>query len=124
MKKIIFINIILISFLFPKAVLLSDIEKIASNFLNQKTFDHFIFSIHSIGVLLLFVGGCGILWMHFNANTWLPSEIRGAGGIIGYKVGTLILKLTGFDVTKLIIIALFLIALTLYAVLSWLLLID
>ena len=37
MKKIIFINIILISFLFPKPVLLSDIEKVASIFLNQKT---------------------------------------------------------------------------------------
>ena len=39
MKKIIFINIILISFLFPKPVLLSDIKKVASNFLNQKTFE-------------------------------------------------------------------------------------
>ena len=38
MKKIIFINIILISFLFPKPVLLSDIEKVASNFLNQRSF--------------------------------------------------------------------------------------
>ena len=37
MKKIIFINIILISFLFSKPVLLSDIEKVASIFLNQKT---------------------------------------------------------------------------------------
>ena len=71
--------------------------------LNQKTLDHFIFSIHLIGVLLLFVGGCGILWMHFNANTWLPSEIRGAGGIIGYTVGPVLLKLTGFDGSTLII---------------------
>ena len=39
MKKIIFISIILISLLFPKPVLLSDIEKVASNFLNQKTFE-------------------------------------------------------------------------------------
>ena len=92
--------------------------------LNQKTFDHFIFSIHLIGVLLLFVGGCGILWMHFNANTWLPSEIRGAGGIIGYTVGPVLLKLTGFDGSTLIMLALFMIGLTLYAGLSWLLVMD
>ncbi len=92
--------------------------------LNQKTFDHFIFSIHSIGVLLLFVGGCGILWMHFNANIWLPSEIRGAGGIIGYTVGPVLLKLTGFDGSTLIMLALFMIGLTLYTGLSWLLVMD
>ena len=92
--------------------------------LNQKTFDHFIFSIHLIGVLLLFVGGCGILWMHFNANTWLPSEIRGAGGIIGYTVGPVLLKLTGFDGSTLIMLALCMIGLTLYTGLSWLLVMD
>ena len=92
--------------------------------LNQKTFDHFIFSIHSAGVLLLFVGGCGILWMHFNANTWLPSEIRGAGGIIGYTVGPVLLKLTGFDGSTLIMLALCMIGLTLYTGLSWLLVMD
>ena len=92
--------------------------------LNQKTFDHFIFSIHSIGVLLLFVGGCGILWMHFNANTWLPSEIRGAGGIVGYTVGPVLLKLTGHDGSTLIMLALFMIGLTLYTGLSWLLVVD
>jgi len=92
--------------------------------LNQKTFDHFIFSIHLIGVLVLFVGGCGILWMHFNANTWLPSEIRGAGGIVGYTVGPLLLKLTGFDGSTLIMLALFMIGLTLYTGLSWLLVVD
>ena len=92
--------------------------------LNQKTFDHFIFSIHLIGVLLLFVGGCGILWMHFNANTWLPSEIRGAGGIIGYTVGPVLLKLTGLDGSTLIMLALFMIGLTLYTGLSWLLAVD
>ena len=92
--------------------------------LNQKTFDHFIFSIHLIGVLVLFVGGCGILWMHFNANTWLPSEIRGAGGIVGYTVGPVLLKLTGFDGSTLIMLALFMIGLTLYTGLSWLLVVD
>ena len=92
--------------------------------LNQKTFDHFIFSIHLIGVLLLFVGGCGILWMHFNANTWLPSEIRGEGGIIGYTVGPVLLKLTGLDGSTLIMLALFMIGLTLYTGLSWLLAVD
>ena len=92
--------------------------------LNQKTFDHFIFSIHSAGVLLLFVGGCGILWMHFNVNTWLPSEIRGAGGIIGYTVGPVLLKLTGFDGSTLIMLALCMIGLTLYTGLSWLLVMD
>ena len=91
---------------------------------NQKTFDHFIFSIHLIGVLVLFVGGCGILWMHFNANTWLPSEIRGAGGIVGYTVGPVLLKLTGFDGSTLIMLALFMIGLTLYTGLSWLLVVD
>jgi hypothetical protein len=37
MKKIIFINVILMASLFSKPVLLTDIERVASNFLNQKT---------------------------------------------------------------------------------------
>jgi S-DNA-T family DNA segregation ATPase FtsK/SpoIIIE len=92
--------------------------------LNQKTFNHFIFSIHSVGILLVLIGGCGILWMHFDANTWLPNEIRGAGGIVGYALGPVLLKLTGFDGSTLIMLAMFMIGLTLYTELSWLWVID
>ena len=87
--------------------------------LNQKTFDYFILSIHSLGVVLTLLGGCGLLWMYFNTGTLLPHEIRGAGGILGYMIGPVLLKFTGSDGSTLIMLAMFMIGLTLYTGLSW-----
>ena len=88
--------------------------------LNQKTFDYFIFSIHSLGVVSALIGGCGLLWMYFDTGTLLPYEVRGAGGILGFTIGPVLLKLTGAEGSTLIMLAMFMIGLTLYTGLSWL----
>ena len=88
--------------------------------LNQKTFDYFIFSIHSLGIVSALIGGCGLLWMYFDTGTLLPYEVRGAGGILGFTIGPVLLKLTGAEGSTLIMLAMFMIGLTLYTGLSWL----
>ena len=88
--------------------------------LNQKTFDYFVFSIHSLGVVSALLGGCGLLWMYFDTGTLLPYEVRGAGGILGFTIGPVLLKLTGAEGSTLIMLAMFMIGLTLYTGLSWL----
>ncbi len=88
--------------------------------LNQKTFDYFIFSIHSFGIVSALIGGCGLLWMYFDTGTLLPYEVRGAGGILGFTIGPVLLKLTGAEGSTLIMLAMFMIGLTLYTGLSWL----
>ena len=88
--------------------------------LNQKPFDYFVFSVRSIGAFLTLAGGCGLLWMYFNTSIYLPYEVKGAGGILGYAIGPLLLKLTGADGSTLIMLTMFMIGLTLYTGLSWL----
>jgi len=88
--------------------------------LNQKTFDYFVFSIHSLGVVSALIGGCGLLWMYFDIGTLLPYEVRGAGGVLGFMIGPVLLKLTGAEGSTLVMLAMFMIGLTLYTGLSWL----
>ena len=92
--------------------------------LSKKAFDHFIFSIHSLGIILTLIGGCGLLWMYFNTSAFLPHETRGAGGIVGYTVGPVLSKFTGPDGSTLILLAMFMIGLTLYTGLSWIWITD
>ena len=91
---------------------------------DKKTFDHFTFSIHSIGIILTILGGCGLLWMYFNTSIYLPHEVRGAGGILGYSVGPVLSKFTGPEGSTLIMLAMFMIGLTLYTGLSWIFVTD
>ena len=62
--------------------------------------------------------------MYLDPNSLLPHSIKGAGGIIGHTIGPIILKLTGLDGSTLIMLAMFMIGLTLYTGLSWLWVID
>ncbi len=124
-----FISDILLSFfgytgyLVPLVLLFSGWRLYQAKF-DQKTFDYFIFSIRSLGLFLALLGGCGISWMYLDPNSLLPHSIKGAGGIIGHTIGPIILKLTGLDGSTLIMLAMFMIGLTLYTGLSWLWVID
>ena len=112
-----------LGYFIPLALILSGLRlyKVKSN---KKAFDYFVFSIRSLGIFLTLVGGCGILWMHFDPSSMLPHEVKGAGGIIGNAIGPIILNLTGFDGSTLIMLAMFMIGLTLYTGLSWLWVVD
>jgi len=62
--------------------------------------------------------------MHFYAGGALPHEVRGAGGILGDAVGSVSLNAMGDIGSTLLMLAMFMIGLTLYTGLSWLGLMD
>ncbi len=96
-------------------------------FVNRKDnrpFNQLLFSLRGIGILLGLIGGCAIAWMHFYAGDALPHEVRGAGGILGDAIGTIALEATGSTGSTLLLLAMFMIGLTLYTGLSWLAVID
>ncbi len=86
--------------------------------------NHFLLGARISGFVMLFIGGCGLLHLHFSAGISLPGQIPGSGGIFGEVVGSLFLTSFGSLGSTLIMLALFLIGLTLYTGLSWLWLMD
>ena len=112
-----------LGYVIPLALILSGLRLYQAKS-NKKAFDYFVFSIRSLGIFLALFGGCGILWMHFDPSSMLPHEVKGAGGILGNAIGPIILNLTGFDGSTLIMLAMFMVGLTLYTGLSWLWVVD
>ena len=86
--------------------------------------DQFRLLLRGVGFILLLAGGCGLAWLHFKSGTWLPHEIRGAGGIFGDAIGSAQQVIFGQLGSTLILLAMFLIGVTLYTGLSWLWLMD
>jgi DNA segregation ATPase FtsK/SpoIIIE, S-DNA-T family len=90
----------------------------------KEQFNQLMFSVRGVGMLLGLVGGCGIAWMHFHAGGALPHEVRGAGGILGDAIGSILLGATGDIGSTLLMLSMLIIGLTLYTGLSWLALMD
>jgi DNA segregation ATPase FtsK/SpoIIIE, S-DNA-T family len=90
----------------------------------KEPFSQLLFSIHGIGIVFGLMGGCGIAWMHFYPGGALPHEVRGAGGILGDAVGSVLLNATGDTGSTLLMLAMLMIGLTLYTGLSWILVLD
>ncbi len=90
----------------------------------KEPFNQVTFSIRGVGIFLGLIGGCGIAWMHFQAGSALPHEVRGAGGILGDAIGSILLDATGDIGSTLLMLSMLIIGLTLYTGLSWLLLMD
>jgi DNA segregation ATPase FtsK/SpoIIIE, S-DNA-T family len=86
--------------------------------------DYLRYAIRISGLLLTFIGGCGLARIHFIAGSALPYEVHGAGGILGDVVGSGLLPVLGLIGSTLILLALFLIGITLFTSFSWLLLMD
>lgn len=82
------------------------------------------FSLRAVGLILTYMGGCGIARVHFMAGPSLPYEVLGAGGILGDVIGSGLLDILGLTGSSLIMLAMFLIGVTLFTGLSWLLLMD
>ncbi len=90
----------------------------------KQTFNQFLFSIHGIGIACGLVGGCGLAWMHFMAGNALPHEIRGAGGILGDVVGSMLLNAAGDLGSTLLMLTMLMMGFSLYTGLSWLWVMD
>lgn len=82
------------------------------------------YSLRAAGLVLTYMGGCGVARIHFLAGASLPYEVQGAGGILGDVIGSGLLHILGFTGSSLIMLTMFLIGVTLFTGLSWLRLMD
>jgi len=82
------------------------------------------YSLRLAGLVLTFIGGCGLARLHFMAGAALPYEVRGAGGILGDVTGSALSAGLGQTGSTVVLLTLFLIGVTLYSGLSWLKLMD
>ncbi|MEX2353763.1 MAG: DNA translocase FtsK 4TM domain-containing protein, partial [Gammaproteobacteria bacterium] len=112
-----------LGYLFPFVCAFSGWRLFKSRLL-QSPPNHYQLGLRISGFVMLFIGGCGLLRMHFTPGSRLPNEIPGAGGIFGDGIGQLSLTAFGSLGSTLILLALFLIGLTLYSGLSWLTVMD
>jgi S-DNA-T family DNA segregation ATPase FtsK/SpoIIIE len=110
-------------YLFPLIFTFSGWRLFQSRQLQTPT-NHYQLGLRISGFVMMFIGACGLLRMHFQPGNSLPNEIPGAGGIFGDGIGQLALTAFGPLGSTMIMLALFLIGLTLYSGLSWLLIMD
>jgi len=78
-------------------------------------------ALRLIGGVLFFLSGSGLAWLHFSEASNLPAK---AGGILGMAVGGPLMHGFSFPGATLVLLALFLIAVTLATGLSWFKLMD
>ena len=74
-----------------------------------------------VGGVLFFLSGSGLAWLHFSDASNLPAK---AGGILGMAIGSPLMRGFSFPGATLVLLALFLIAVTLATGLSWFKLMD
>ncbi len=85
---------------------------------------HWDLSLRVVGLLLALLSACALAWMHIGHGAELPHEMRGAGGILGDSFGSVVAENFGWYGSTLILLAMFLIGITLYTGLSWVWLLE
>lgn len=91
---------------------------------DRQPVDNFKLAVRITGFFLALTGFCAIAWLYFRSGSHLPHEMRGAGGIYGDAMGSLLYTTFGELGSTVIMLALFLIGVTLYTGMSWLKLMD
>jgi S-DNA-T family DNA segregation ATPase FtsK/SpoIIIE len=91
---------------------------------DSEPLDYMRYSIRAAGFISMIIGGCGLARIHFTAGAALPYEVHGAGGILGDVIGSGLIPVLGLTGSTLILLALFLIGITLFTGLSWLWVMD
>ncbi|MGY8813314.1 MAG: DNA translocase FtsK 4TM domain-containing protein, partial [Gammaproteobacteria bacterium] len=91
---------------------------------NQAPINYYRISSRISGFMMFYIGGCGLLKIHFSAGNNLPTAIPGAGGVFGDGVSSIFLTTFGSVGSTLVLLSFFFIGLTLYSGLSWLWIID
>ena len=94
----------------------------------ELSFKNFLTALRIAGFILLFSGGCALAWLHFKTGAHLPAhlpdQISSGGGILGIAFGSTLFNVFGHSGSTLLMLALLLIGITLYADLSWLWFVD
>ena len=80
---------------------------------------YFTVAVRGLGLVLALLGACAMAWMHIRVSGGLPHAPRGAGGIVGDGFGTLSTGDFGHQGGALLLLAMFLIGVTMYSELSW-----
>ncbi len=80
--------------------------------------------LRAAGFLLTLLGICGLAWMYFQTGDALPRGIRGAGGVLGDAMGSLVTGALGDLGGTLTLLAIMIMGITLYTGLSWLWVMD
>nr|WP_221444081.1 DNA translocase FtsK [Rhodanobacter sp. MP7CTX1] len=83
---------------------------------DEKTTSHWEPSLRLIGSVFFFITAPGLCWLNFPDSDMAP---QGAGGVIGEAVGKGLQYVFGFKGAPLLLLALFLVAVTLATGLSW-----
>ncbi|MFZ0870845.1 MAG: DNA translocase FtsK 4TM domain-containing protein [Rhodanobacter sp.] len=83
---------------------------------DEKTISHWEPSLRLIGSVFFFITAPGLCWLNFPDSDMAP---QGAGGVIGEAVGKGLQYVFGFKGAPLLLLALFLVAVTLATGLSW-----
>ena len=83
---------------------------------DEKTTSHWEPSLRLIGSFFFFITAPGLCWLNFPDSDMAP---QGAGGVIGEAVGKGLQYVFGFKGAPLLLLALFLVAVTLATGLSW-----
>ena len=91
---------------------------------NSEPLDYMRYSIRAAGLIFMIIGGCGLSRLHFTVGSALPYEVHSAGGILGDVIGSTLNPVLGLTGSTLILLALFLIGVTLFTGLSWLSVMD
>ena len=91
---------------------------------DSEPLDYMRYSIRAAGLISMIIGGCGLSRLHFTAGPALPYEVDSAGGILGDVIGSTLNPVLGLTGSTLILLALFLIGITLFTGLSWLWVMD
>ena len=90
----------------------------------QLSVNHYLISARISGFIMFYIGGCGLLRLHFRTGINLPIEVPGAGGVFGDGISSIFLTTFGLVGSTLVLLSFFLIGLTLYTNLSWLWIMD
>ena len=75
--------------------------------------DYGYYAIRTAGIILIFIGSCGLAWFYFDGSGGLPINVRGAGGILGSISGAWLYSIFGLIGSCLLLMTIFFVGVTL-----------
>jgi S-DNA-T family DNA segregation ATPase FtsK/SpoIIIE len=107
----------LVAYCFPLLLLLLGVQVLRQR--GERVAHAWEPSLRLIGFVFFFITGPALLYLNFHDDVVLPQGLGGAGGIVGLWVGGGLLHAFGDKGAPLLLLAMFLVAVTLATGLSW-----